>query len=114
PTPTSSIPQPRKSFLIREVQSDRYLTLTSGTVGLHSGGERNPQSHWICHERHGWFGFENDGMGGYLGHDNWGILRTQPHHSDWENFSVRQMPDGGYVLLMTEWGKLWPVKIKRE
>ncbi len=35
-------------------------------------------------------------------------------HQGWENFCVRMTPEGGYVLLMTHFERLWHVGIKVE
>jgi hypothetical protein len=32
---------------------------------------------------------------------------------DWERFSVRLRPEGGYYLMMTHWDRLWKVGFKR-
>lgn len=34
-----------------------------------------------------------------------------PWHQGWENFCVRITPEGGYLLFMTHWGKLWNVGV---
>ncbi|KAL1608052.1 hypothetical protein SLS60_002991 [Paraconiothyrium brasiliense] len=112
---TSSIPQPGKIFIIRDRKSKLLLTLLNGTVHLHPAGTLGSAYHWTCHERHGWLGFKNIAAGTYLGHGCGGVLQAiAPHHKGWEYFCTRDVPDGGYVLLMENWGKLWPVQMKPE
>jgi hypothetical protein len=112
---TSSVPQPNKTFLIRDKNSGQLLTLFDGIVRLQPAGTLGSAYHWTCHEREGWLGFKNIAAGRYLGHDKQGILQAMAvHHQEWENFCARNMQEGGYVLLMTTRGKLWPVKMKLE
>lgn len=72
--------------------------------------------HWACVENEGrWLGFRNVVTGSFLGHDKKGrlccIARTQ---NGWENFCARMRPEGGYVLLMTHYERLWSVGFKVE
>ncbi|KAF2450961.1 hypothetical protein P171DRAFT_427228 [Karstenula rhodostoma CBS 690.94] len=111
----SSVPQPGKTFLIRERESGQLLTLLDGVVRLHPAGTPGSAFHWSCHERNGWMGFKNVAAGRWLGFDPSNTLQaTATAHQGWEDFCVRFMPDGGYVLLMTHWSQLWPVKRKNE
>ncbi|KAJ4353634.1 uncharacterized protein N0V89_005364 [Didymosphaeria variabile] len=112
---TSSVPQPDKTFILRDKKSGQLLTLLDGVVRLNPAGTLGSAYHWTCHERHGWLGFKNIAAGTFLSHDRGGVLQAMvPHHEGWEFFCVRMMPDGGYVLLMTHCGKLWPVQMKQE
>ena len=50
-----------------------------------------------------------------MGHDKQGRLCcTAEKHQGWENFCVRGKPEGGCVLLMQHWDRLWHVGIKAE
>ena len=66
--------------------------------------------HWVCVETKGWLGFQNLASGRFLGHDKNGRLCCLVgRHQGWENFCARGRPEGGYVLLMTHYEKLWQV-----
>ncbi|KAL5408951.1 hypothetical protein PMIN03_006215 [Paraphaeosphaeria minitans] len=112
---TSSVPQPGKTFLVRERKSGLLLTLLDGVVSLHPAGNLGSAYHWSCHERKGWLGFKSVAAGRWLGHDLANTLQaTAAHHQGSESFCLRFMPKGGYVLLMKQWDQLWPVKKKQE
>ncbi|KAE8452416.1 hypothetical protein EG329_000318 [Mollisiaceae sp. DMI_Dod_QoI] len=110
PNPSSSsVPWPGSTFIIRSVSSGEVLTLHEGQVKLSRPGGRGT-IHWACVETKGWLGFRNVSSGRFLGHDSRGRLCCAgERHQGWENFCVRLRPEGGYVLLMTHWERLWPV-----
>ena len=63
----------------------------------------------------GWFGFRIPVSGRFLGYDAKGRLcRSAERHQGRENFCVRMRPEGGYVLFMTHFERLWHVGIKVE
>lgn len=71
--------------------------------------------HWACVETKGWLGFQNLASGRFLGHDKKGRLCCSvERHQEWENFCARSRPEGGYILLMTHWERLWQVGIYME
>jgi hypothetical protein len=111
---SSSVPWPGMTFIIRETTSGQVLTLLDGKITLASpGGPGN--IHWECVETKGWLGFRNRVSGRYLGHDKDGKLHCSAGRQQmWENFCVRLRPDGGYVLLMTHFERLWHVGFKME
>ncbi|OCL05127.1 hypothetical protein AOQ84DRAFT_414251 [Glonium stellatum] len=111
---SSSVPWPGSTFIIRSVSSGYVLTLLDGQVALAQPG--GPGSiHWACVETKGWLGFRNIASGRFLGHNIVGNLCClAEHHKGWENFCVRIRPEGGYVLLMTHFERLWLVGIKVE
>jgi hypothetical protein len=113
PSP-SSVPWPGYNFLIRDVETGHLITLEDGRIIMAQPG--GPGSiHWQCVETKGWLGFRNTVSGRYLGHDPQGKLCCSAgRHQGWENFSVRLRPDGGYVLLMTHFERLWHIGIKHE
>jgi hypothetical protein len=106
---SSSVPWPGSSFFIRSASSGHVLTLCDGQVMMLPPGGRG-SIHWECVETKGWLGFRNVVSGRFLGHDNAGKLRcTADRPQEWEKFCVRMTPEGGYVLLMTHWERLWQV-----
>jgi hypothetical protein len=111
---SSSVPWPGSTFIIRSVSSGDVITLRDGQVVLDRPGSRG-YIHWECVETKGWLGFRDIGSGRLLGHDTQGRLRcSAEQHQGWENFCVRMTPEGGYVLLMTHWERLWQVGICEE
>lgn len=111
---SSSVPWPDHTFIIRCLSSGRVLTLLDGQVVLAQPGGR-ASIHWACVETKGWLGFRNPVSGKYLGHDRSGILRcSADQHNGWEHFYARPRPEGGYILLMKHWEKLYHVGVKVE
>ncbi|KAL8786511.1 MAG: hypothetical protein Q9213_002738 [Squamulea squamosa] len=109
-----SVPWPGSTFIIRSVLSGHVLTLLDGQIVLTQPGGRG-SIHWACVETTGWLGFLNVVSGKFLGHDAKGILCcSAERHRWWEFFCPRMRPDGGYVLLMTHYERLWHVGIKAE
>ncbi|KAJ9603419.1 hypothetical protein H2200_012197 [Cladophialophora chaetospira] len=107
---TSSVPWPGSTFIIRAASSGQVLTVLDGRVSLAPIG--GPGSiHWACVETKGWLGFRNVVSGRMLGHDGQkGRLRcSEEKHREWENFAVRLRPQGGYLLQMTHFERLWVV-----
>jgi hypothetical protein len=111
---TSSVPWPGSTFIIRNSLTGQVLTLLSGQLILSPPGSRG-SIHWKCVETKGWLGFRNTVSGRFLGHDARGNLCCSAgEQKGWENFCVRLHPEGGYVLLMTHFERLWHVGSKVE
>lgn len=109
----SSVPWPGTTYIIRSASTGHVLTLEAGNVVLTPPGGRG-SIHWACVETKGWMGFKNTVSGRFLGHDPSGKLHCNAaQHQGWENFEVRLRPDGGYVLLMTHFERLWYVGFKK-
>ena len=105
---------PDSIYIIRSVVSGHVITLHDGQIALTPPGGRG-SIHWACVENKGWLGFRNIASGKFLGHDANGRLKcSAERHQGWENFYVRGRPEGGYVLLMQHWDRLWHVGIKVE
>ena len=113
-TSLSSIPWPGSTFIIRSASSGHVITLLDGQIVLAQLGGRG-SIHWACVETKGWLGFRNLASGRFLGHDiKGGLCCSAERHRGWEYFCVRMRPEGGYVLLMTHFERLWHVGIKVE
>ena len=115
PKPSSSlVPSPGSTFIIRSVSSGHVITLLGGQIVLtQSGGHGS--IYWACVESKGWLGFLNVVSGRFLGHDAKGRLCcSAERHQGWERFCHRTRPEGGCVLLMTHYERLWPVGVKVE
>jgi len=111
---SSSVPWPGSTFIIRSVLTGDVITLVDGQLVLAKPGGGG-SIHWACVETKGWLGFRNTVSGTFLGHDVRGRLCCKAtQHQGWENFCVRMRPEGGYILLMTHYERLWQVGIKVE
>ncbi|KAF2497578.1 hypothetical protein BU16DRAFT_318274 [Lophium mytilinum] len=118
----SSVPSPGSSFLIQSVATGKVITFQQGRIVLGPLGSHS-MTRWRCVENKGWLGFQDPASGMFLGYDkNEELCCTASGQNIWENFSVRQKPEGGYLLLMTHydnwimllWNDLRPVGIKVE
>lgn len=106
---SSSVPWPGSTFIIRSVASGDVLTLRDGKIILARPGSFG-SIHWACVETKGWFGFRDPVSSRFLGHGSKGRLCcAAERHQGWENFCVRLTPEGGYVLLMSHYERLWHV-----
>lgn len=115
PTPTESseclwsdhgtVPWPGNTYHIIEKQSGKAITLIGDQVRLRN--LRYPRllgTHWLCIKQVGYFGFQNPKTGGYLGHDGGsGIHTSALGLKEWELWTPREHPDGGYELLPPYW-----------
>ena len=110
------VPSPNFTFIIRSVTSGHVLTLLDGQIVLtRPGGPSSGSIHWACVKTKGWLGFRNVVSGKFLGHDAKGrLICSAERHRDWEWFHVRTRPEGGSVLLMKHYERLWHVGIKVE
>ena len=108
------VPWPNSIFIIRSISSGHALTLHDGNIAL-TPPDGPGSIHWVCVETKGWLGFRNTVSGKFLGHDkHGGLCCSAEHHQGWENFCVRARPEGGCVLLMQHWDRLWHVGTKVE
>ena len=88
--------------------------LLDGQIVLTDSGGRGSVD-WACIENKGWLGFRNTVSGKFLGHDAKGRLCcSADRHQKWEYFCARMRPEGGCVLLMTHYERLWHVGIAVE
>ncbi len=111
----SWVPWPGSTFIIRSISSGHMITLLDGQIVLNPPGGSRGSHHWACVETKGWLGFQNPVSGRFLGHDARGNLCCSAgRHQGWENFSVRRTPEGGYLLLMTHFERLWHVGVKED
>ena len=109
---SSSVPWPGSTFIIRSVSSGHVITLLGGQILLARPGGRG-SIHWACVEARGWFSFRNDISGRFLGYDlKERLCCSAEQYQGKEYFCARIRPEGGYVLLMTHFERLWHVGIK--
>ncbi|KAI0104257.1 hypothetical protein GGR51DRAFT_522151 [Nemania sp. FL0031] len=111
----TSVPEDGHTYMIREVGSDRVLTLVDGKLTLQTNDGTRGGWHWVCAENaEGWIGFRDAVSGSYIGHDNKGGFICQAKKMDaWEYFVLRPREAGGYNLCVKHWGKLKPVGVAR-
>lgn len=108
---SSSVPWPGSTFIIRSASSGHVLTLLDGQILLTQPGGRG-SIHWECVETNGWLGFRNNVSGKFLGREGGRLCCLVGRQQGREYFCARMRPDGGYVLLMTHWEKLFHVGMK--
>ncbi|KAH8760435.1 hypothetical protein F5883DRAFT_500695 [Diaporthe sp. PMI_573] len=100
-----AIPWPENTFQIIEKQSGKAIALIGDQPKLQKlGPTGHSGTHWLCVRQNGYFGFQNTLTGKYLGHDgDCGMRTSAPHLKEWELWTPRQHPEGGYELLSPLW-----------
>lgn len=101
-TDREDVPWPESTFQIIEKGSRRAITLAGDQLKLLSAVNEPSHwdTHWLCVKQNGYFGFQNPMTGKYLGHDGKGrVYAVEGRLRNWELFSPRMHPDGGYELL---------------
>ncbi|OTA98209.1 hypothetical protein M426DRAFT_70257 [Hypoxylon sp. CI-4A] len=110
-----TVPWPGHTFIIRDPDSGRQITLECGELLLRSDRGNQGGYHWDCVEKDGWLGFRDPVHGMYMGHNNRGSFIAQvKHHKGYEFFCARRHPDGGYLLLTQHWNELWKMTIGKD
>lgn len=129
-----TFPSPGRTYIIREVDNNRVLSLYGGNICLVSSDTLGASIHWECKESRGWLGFKNLAsgqlylrlrsvwgrvfsanrfLGKFLGFNTDRSLRVASHHQGWESFCVRTVPQGFVLLMLGDHEKvepaLWPV-----
>ncbi|UKZ76118.1 hypothetical protein TrVFT333_003814 [Trichoderma virens FT-333] len=96
-----AVPWPGGVYRIINKTSDKAITLANGHLCLQETNDpRDEYSHWLCVEANGYFGFFNQKANKYIGHDGeWGMRAWAERFLDWEYFTPRRHPAGGYQLL---------------
>lgn len=100
-----AVPSHGKTFQIIEKHSQKAITLVDNRLMLQSLSEpSHPDTHWLCVESNGYFGFQNAQTGRYMGHDGKGGVCASALKLDlWELWTPRQHEEGGYLLLSPHW-----------
>ncbi|RFU74808.1 major facilitator superfamily transporter multidrug resistance [Trichoderma arundinaceum] len=85
--------------------SGQAITLRNGSLCLQTIEDTDDEhSHWLCVEANGYLGFFNPNSGKYIGHNGkWDMQASAVKFLDWEYFTPRRHPDGGYQLLTPFW-----------
>jgi hypothetical protein len=100
--------------MIRDRLGGRIITLEESHLRLKAEVSKVGGCHWVCVEKDGWLGFRSPIAGTYIGHDGKGKFCARAFdHKEWEYFSTRSHPDGGYLLLMRHWSKLYKMDIDK-
>ncbi|KAJ8124170.1 hypothetical protein ONZ43_g47 [Nemania bipapillata] len=109
----ASVPENGQTYMIRELGSDRVLTLVDGELTLQLNDGTRGGWHWHCEENpDGWIGFRDAVSGSYLGHNNKGGYIARAKRMDsWECFVLRPRSQGGYNLYVKHWHKLKPMGV---
>ena len=110
-----TVPWPNKTLLIRNHETQRIVTLLNGQLKASSLREAEGGCRWMCIERDGWFGFRNTVSGTHIGHNGKGAyIANVKHHKDYEYFSTRSHPEGGFLLLTSHDWKLRMMTLKAD
>ncbi|CAI0653628.1 unnamed protein product [Colletotrichum noveboracense] len=88
-----AIPWPGNTYRIIEKHTNRAITLVNDLIVIKDIED-------TAKITNGYFGFQHPPSGRYMGHDGSKTLRAKATElNDWEFFTPRQHPEGGYQLL---------------
>nr|POE94476.1 hypothetical protein CFP56_16716 [Quercus suber] len=99
------VPWPDNTYIIVARGTRQAITKTGNGVSLKEiDEENNEDQRWCCVTSNGYYGFYNAKARKYMGHDGKQDIRASASAlKDWELFTPRQHPDGGYQLLSPFW-----------
>ncbi|KAK6216976.1 hypothetical protein QIS74_07090 [Colletotrichum tabaci] len=99
------VPWPGKTFFIIEKKTGKAITLVDGQpVLLDLTSTHDACTAWLCVEKQGYFGFQNPKSGKFLGHSSKAAVGAWSLElNEWELWTPRQHPEGGYQLLSPLW-----------
>ncbi|KAI1308090.1 hypothetical protein F5Y03DRAFT_351162 [Xylaria venustula] len=97
----NDVPEPNGVYMIRDLISQKAITLVDGHVTLLRDAGTQGGWHWKFEERSDLYvGFRNTVSGKYLGRDNkGGFCALYGKLDGWESFQLRHRQSGGYNLL---------------
>lgn len=104
------VPWPGKTFIIREKDIQRMLTLWGGKLEICSTASARGCFHWDCTEQNGWLGFRNTVSGTYISfirHLNYSVGTSQ----SFSQLTARRHPDGGYNLMANDGESLFKITL---
>lgn len=110
------VPLDGRTFIIRAVseENDSVLTLLNGNVVLAPMNTRG-SIYWACVEIKGWFGFRNCSSNRFINHGWDGRLKCEAQQDGRGiEFTVTPMPQGGYIMQMSDWWTLRPIVLNPE
>ncbi|EWZ78274.1 hypothetical protein FOWG_17422 [Fusarium oxysporum f. sp. lycopersici MN25] len=116
-----SNPHQDGKYLIHDVSRSRVLTCHNGHLRLKPMDLEKPRRHiseqaqWECNERNGFRGFKNVAEGTFLGHDFWWDFYAKVyHHKGWEDFTLRHVEGGVYLIQTLDFWKQRQVSAKED
>ncbi|KAI1430885.1 hypothetical protein GGR50DRAFT_145452 [Xylaria sp. CBS 124048] len=100
-TTMGTVPEPGKTYMIRDLDTDKIITLDDGRLTLQAGPDHGAGWKWRCSENtQGWLAFREKASGRYLGRDDWGGYRAEvTHFKKWEFINLRPVKKGGYHIM---------------
>lgn len=114
PQATGSVPWPGSKYIIRSKETGDIIKIEGGQVVV---GEFRWDHAFECVERNGWLGFRETKYLKFLGYNEHGaLICSTTKQGWWEDFCVRQTPEGGYLLLMAwydNWATCGDKKLRR-
>ncbi|KAI4870248.1 hypothetical protein F4820DRAFT_288678 [Hypoxylon rubiginosum] len=98
-------PEAGGTYMIRDLDSGRALTLEGGQLSLKREAGTNGGWRWECAEdAEGWLGFREAVSYRYLGRDNrGGFCARAGKFAAWERFCLRPLKEGGFQLMGIQW-----------
>ncbi|RYP46424.1 hypothetical protein DL769_011397 [Monosporascus sp. CRB-8-3] len=111
-----TVPEAGGTYMIRDLDSGRAITLVAGRVSLERDASRNGGWRWHCVEKDdGWLGFRETVSGKYLGRDGSGGFRVKADRFDfWESLVLRPIKEGGYHIMAMHWWTFRRMGIAKE
>ncbi|KAI1821606.1 hypothetical protein F4861DRAFT_450310 [Xylaria intraflava] len=108
-----SVPEAGKYYMIRDLDSDRVITLDNGRLTLRADVGTAGGWQWCCIETpDGWLGFREKTSGKLLGRDGRGGFRADAWKFDsWEKLVLRPVQKGGYHMSAIDWWTLLRIGI---
>ncbi|KAJ3958508.1 hypothetical protein N0V92_004926 [Colletotrichum tropicale] len=103
-----AIPWPGNTYRIIEKHTNRAITLANDQIVIKDIEDtaKITVTQWLCVEKNGYFGFQHPPSGRYMGHDGNKDLRAKATElNNWELFTPREHPEGGYQLLSPYWSQ---------
>ncbi|KAK2612554.1 hypothetical protein QQS21_001492 [Conoideocrella luteorostrata] len=107
----SQLPEHDKIFMIVERISRRAISISHGLLTLEYARQENVACHWLCVDKGGWLGFQNQVTAKYISRDRACTLEASAkHHQSWEYMHFRPTPNGYHKLLVPYGSELREVK----
>ncbi|KAI1371151.1 hypothetical protein F4677DRAFT_450720 [Hypoxylon crocopeplum] len=102
--PTETVPWPGQTYVIKERDTGRLITLADGIITLQSRPTDMGGWHWKVTESNGWLIISNRVSGARLDLDGCSRIYAADYNCKIPRgqFCARRHPEGGYLLLLRE------------
>jgi hypothetical protein len=110
-----SVHYPEMVFIIRLHDTNKAITLVDDELRLCEGFSARAGFHWQCVEKDIWPGLLNSVSGTMIGHNSRKKFITKAEkHLEFELFTPRPHPQGGYELLARHGQELWSMTVAED